>query len=295
MFKGVTISEFQKKFQTDSDCLDYLYELKWSHGFECKKCSHTKSRTGNTHRDKRCLQCGYEESVTAQTLFHKIKFSVHSAFYICYRVCIAKKGMSSMELSRELGLRQGTCWAFKRKVQESMTSSGLFKLAGCVEVDEFAVGGVDAGEQGRSKGDKKLVTLIVERTKKEGVGRVYAHKIEDYSAKEIGDVLDKYVNKAKATIKADCWSAYKSLSKEWNITQVKSDKGKSYEKLHTVIMNFKSWLRGIHHKCSEEHIQGYLNEFCYRMNRRNHLNTAFHKLIDRMVKHKPYYHKEFAL
>jgi hypothetical protein len=241
MFKGVTISEFHEKFKTDSDCLDYLYELKWEKGFECRKCKHTESRTGNTHRDKRCLNCGYEESVTAQTLFHKIKFSLHSAFYICYRVCIAKKGMSSMELSRELGLRQGTCWAFKRKVQESMASSGLFKLTGCVEVDEFAVGGVDTGEQGRSKGDKKLVTLIVERTKDAGVGRVYAHKIEDYSAKEIGEVLDKYVNKEEATIKADCWSAYKSLSKEWNITQVKSDNGKNYEKLHTVIMNFKSW------------------------------------------------------
>ena len=74
MFKGVTISEFQERFKTDSDCLDYLYELKWSKGFECKKCGHTESRTGNTQRDKRCLKCGYEESVTAQTLFHKIKF-----------------------------------------------------------------------------------------------------------------------------------------------------------------------------------------------------------------------------
>ena len=295
MFKGVTISEFQERFKTDSDCLDYLYELKWSKGFECKKCGHTESRTGNTQRDKRCLKCGYEESVTAQTLFHKIKFSIHSAFYICYRICIAKKGLSSMELSRELGLRQVTCWAFKRKIQQSMVSSGLHKLAGNVDVDEFSVGGVDSGEQGRSKGDKKLVTLIVEKTKADKIGRVYAQKIDDYSAKEIGTVLDKYVDKNKATIKADCWSAYTSLSKEWNITQVKSNNGKNYEKLHIIIMNFKAWLRGIHHKCSETHIQGYLNEFCYRMNRRNHLNTAFHKLIDRMVSHTPFYHRDFAL
>ena len=258
MFKGVTISEFHDRFKTDSDCLDYLYELKWKDGFECRKCKHTESRTGNTARDKRCLKCGYEESVTAQTLFHKVKFSLHSAFYICYRICIAKKGMSSTELSRELGLRQMTCWSFKRKVQQAMSSSGLYKLTGDVEVDEFAVGGADAGEQGRSKGDKKLVALIVERKSDDKIGRVYAHKIEDYSASEIGQVLDKYVDKEQASIKADCWSAYKTLSKEWDIIQVKSDKGKNYEKLHTIIMNFKSWLRGIHHHCSEAHIQGYL-------------------------------------
>lgn len=294
MFKGVTISEFHERFKTDSDCLDYLYELKWKNGFECRKCKHTESRTGNTARDKRCLKCGYEESVTAQTLFHKVKFSLHSAFYICYRICIAKKGMSSTELSRELGLRQMTCWSFKRKVQQAMSSSGLYKLIGDIEVDEFAVGGLDAGEQGRSKGDKKLVALIVERKTDDKIGRVYAHKIEDYSASEIGQVLDKYVDKEQAIIKADCWSAYKALSKEWDINQVKSDKGKNYEKLHIVIMNFKSWLRGIHHHCSEAHIQGYLNEFCYRTNRRNHLNTAFHKLIDRMIKTEPINIKEFA-
>ncbi|MFO0478418.1 MAG: IS1595 family transposase, partial [Bacteroidota bacterium] len=60
-----------------------------------------------------------------------------------------------------------------------------------IEVDEFAVGGLDAGEQGRSKGDKKLVALIVERKTDDKIGRVYAHKIKDYSASEIGQVLDK--------------------------------------------------------------------------------------------------------
>ncbi|MFO0323290.1 MAG: IS1595 family transposase, partial [Bacteroidota bacterium] len=77
-------------------------------------------------------------------------------------------------------LRQMTCWSFKRKVQQAMSSSGLYKLIGDIEVDEFAVGGLDAGEQGRSKGDKKLVALIVERKSDDKIGRVYAHKIEDY-------------------------------------------------------------------------------------------------------------------
>lgn len=295
MFKGVTLSEFNNRFQNEEDCKIYLSDLKWSKGFECTKCNCKESYKGNTSFDKRCKACGYEESLTAQTMFHKIKFPLKHAFYICYRLCVSKKGMSTAELSRELGLRQGTCWSFKRKVQKSMESSGNYLLDGEIEVDEFAVGGSDKGAVGRSKGNKKLVAIVVEKVKGNKIGRIYAKHIKDYSAEEIEQVLTDNVEKEKASIKADCWKAYQTLSKTWNIKQEKSDGGKNFEKLHIVIMNFKSWLRGIHHKCSEAHMQGYLNEFCYRHNRRNFKSTAFHKLIERMIVVKPFYQKEFAL
>ena len=70
--------------------------------------------------------------------------------------------MSSCELSRELTLRQKTCWSFKRKIQEAMKSSPNQPLTGRVDVDEIAIGGHDKQSRGRSKGDKKLVCLSVE-------------------------------------------------------------------------------------------------------------------------------------
>jgi len=63
------------------------------------------------------------------------------AFYIVYFVSTNKKGISSTELSRKLGLRQKTCWFFKRKVMKAMESSGNYPLKGSVDVDEFFVGG----------------------------------------------------------------------------------------------------------------------------------------------------------
>ena len=168
MFTSMSLFDFQQRFNTIQDCIDYLYELKWSQGYCCRQCSSTQSRIGNTSTDKRCLQCGYHESVTAGTLFHKIKFSLLKSFHICYRVSVAKKGMSSNELSRELGLRQKTCWAFKRKVQEAMSSSEQFALKGNVDIDEFVVGGTEEGAQGRSKGDKRLLQLLLSE---EAMGR----------------------------------------------------------------------------------------------------------------------------
>ena len=114
MFKGISIFEFTQKFATDEDCYKYLEELKWKDGYSCTKCRHTHYVKGKKESNRRCQNCQFDESVTSGTLFHKIKFPLLKAFHICYRVCLKKKGMSSSELSRELALRQKTCWLFSQ-------------------------------------------------------------------------------------------------------------------------------------------------------------------------------------
>ena len=85
-------------------------------------------------------------------------------------------------------------------------------------------------------------------------------------------------------MRTDNWASYKPLKKDYPyLEQEKSDDGKNFRELHIHIMNFKSWLRGIHHHCSQDYMQGYLNEYHFRFNRRNHLDTIFHNLIKRMV------------
>ncbi len=71
-----------------------------------------------------------------------------------------------------------------------------------------------------------------------------------------------------------------------NLKQVDSDEGKNFKELHIHIMNIKGWLRGIHHHCSKEHMQGYLNEYHFRYNRRSNMKTIFDVLIKRMVNYK---------
>ena len=71
-----------------------------------------------------CSKCKYSESATARTLFHMLKFPIRKAFHFIYTMSCNKKGISSYELSRQLSLRQKTCWFFQRKVQEAMRTSG---------------------------------------------------------------------------------------------------------------------------------------------------------------------------
>lgn len=285
-FAGVNSIVFHQRFKTDDDCLEYLSCIKWENGFSCKRCDNDKYCVGKKPFNRRCTKCRYEESPTSGTMFDKVKFSILKAFHIAFKISTKKKGMSSLELSNEFGLRQKTCWEFKWKLQQAMASSLQYPLTGTVHVDECYIGGPEEQKRGRSKGDKKLVVLVLEIIEG-GVGRAYAEVIEHSSAKELGAFLRKYVSK-DAKIISDEWLGYTPLKIEFTkLEQVASDDGKNFKDIHIHIMNIKSWLRGIHHHCSKERIQGYLDEYHFRYNRRQKMGVIFDTLIKRMVKNDP--------
>jgi hypothetical protein len=195
--------------------------------------------------------------------------------------------MSSEELSEEFELRQKTCWEFKWKVQQAMQSSGHYPLKGTVHVDEFYVGGEEeGGKRGRGKGNKRRVIVALEIVKG-GFGRAYAASIKDASSASFKPFFEKYIDK-NADVVSDEWSGYKPLKSMYKkLRQVPSNNGKSFPELHIHIMNIKSWLRGIHHHCSEERLPGYLDEYHFRFNRRNNMETIFDLLLRKMVYNEP--------
>ena len=116
--------------------------------------------------------------------------------------------------------------------------------------------------------------------------------MEDYSSKEIRKIFDKHISKT-ATIKTDKWTGYHPLKKEYNLQQIKSDKGQSSKEIHTIIASpirallsghqVKSWLRTTFSWVHQEHIQKYLDEFSYRINRSIYKENIFDLLINRMM------------
>src|SRR5699024_6600388 len=114
--------KFDKYFRDEEDCLRYLSELKWQDGYKCKRCGSELWWRGRKKFDRRCQRCEYNESVTAGTLFHKLKFGLRKAFKICFELSVRKKGMSSCEIGRAFDIQQKTAWYFKVKVQRAMRS-----------------------------------------------------------------------------------------------------------------------------------------------------------------------------
>jgi transposase-like protein len=287
---GMTIADFRKQFKTDEDCLNYLVEQKWGKGYNCIKCGCGQYSKGRQWFYRRCKECGYDESVTANTMFHKCKLGLLRAFEIGFRISVKKKGMSSCELAREFGCQQKSAWLLKAKYQNAMKSSDKHPLEGEVEVDEFLVGGFDENERGRSLESKQLVVLAVEKViDKKGnatIGRAYAKVIENASAAQLTPFFEQKID-AGSKVTTDGWRGYWPLQKDWAMEQKLSEKGKGFPELHIHIMNIKGWLRGIHHKCKGNRLQQYMDEFHFRFNRRGFLNTILDKLIGRAMAMQP--------
>jgi len=286
-FEGVNSIKFNRYFRSDDDCYRYLAAIKWEDGqYRCPRCGNTTYFKGAKPYSRRCTKCKHDESVTAGTMFDKLKFPILIAFHIAFRISTKKKGMSTLELSEEFELRQKTCWAFKWKIQKAMESSGRYPLEGTVHVDEFFVGGEEEGTHGREIKSKKLVVVALEIVQN-GVGRAYAEVIDDASSKSLAGFFHRRISKS-ACVVTDEWNGYKPLKKEYpNLTQIKSNNGKNFPGLHIHIMNIKGWLRGIHHHCTKEQLQGYLDEYHFRYNRRSNMDTIFDMLIKRMVNKNP--------
>ena len=286
---GVNSIRFHKRFPDEDSCYEYLAAIKWENGYACKKCGHSNYCKGRKPQSRRCTRCKYDESPTSGTMFDKCKFSLHIAFHLVFKISSKKKGMSSLELSNEFDLRQKTCWEFKWKIQQAMRSSLQHPLSGTIHVDEFYVGEYEEGKTGRSLDSKKrLVVVALEVLPgNAGAGRAYAKVIKQASSDEFKPFFKDYISQ-DAHIATDEWKGYLPLKKDYqNLEQKPSDKGRSFPELHIHIMNIQGWLRGIHHHCTEQHLQGYLDEYHYRYNRRNHMDTIFDNLIKRMASYNP--------
>lgn len=286
-FESLSIFEFQAKFPNDDACYEYLARLKWPDGFSCPKCGHNNYCQGKIKHQRQCTSCKHQTSPTSNTLFHKVKFPLLKAFYIVYYMSTSKKGISSTELSRKLALRQKTCLSFQHKVRKAMASSEKHPLKKDeVNVDEMAVGGEEENVRGRQNHKKKLVVVGIEK-KGKGISRMYGQVINQSSSKELRRFFERHIDK-EANIKTDRWSGYSPLEKDYpNLKREYSgEKGSNFQEMHRAIMQFKGWLRGLHHHV--EHLQAYINEYVYRFNRSFMRKGIFENLVSRMVNSRPW-------
>jgi hypothetical protein len=119
--------EFSTIYPDTLSCYRSVENLKWQPGFHCRKCGNEKFFNGTQKFSRRCTRCGYNESITAFTIFHSLKFPIEKAFYIAYLTVTGKKENTLDELAQRLDVNVNTVWAFRSKVQsriEELRSKG---------------------------------------------------------------------------------------------------------------------------------------------------------------------------
>ncbi len=292
IFTGQNLLEFSDRFKTDLDCKEYLSKIKWEYGYSCRKCGHNAFQLRKDYSHV-CNICCHIESPTAHTLFHKVKFGVRKAFFICYEMATTTKSLSASYMAVRYGVTERTARLFMHKVREAMKSSEDNPMDGHVEVDEFVLGGYEQGKVGRSyDAKKKKAVTALQLDENNKVKRMYVREIDNFSARELQDIFKRHISKT-AYVRTDGWRGYLPIKKQgFNIKQEKSEGGKSFKILHTMIQQIKSWIRTTYAWVSEHHAQRYYDEFCFRLNRSQSKHTIFNNLIKRMVDTNKIYHKD---
>lgn len=291
IFKGQNLLEFSDRFKTDENCKEYLAFLKSKSTYKCLKCNHTAHQSLKDF-GRQCNICRHIESATSNTLFHKVKFGVRKAFFICFEMSTTTKSLSASYMGVRYGVTEKTARLFMLKVREAMSSSGNNPMDGNVHVDEFVLGGKEQGKVGRSyNSKKKKAVTAIQLTEQGKVKRMYAMKIDDFSAQSLQYIFVSHINR-QAKVTTDKWRGYKPIAKVYDITQIESNNGLNFKALHTMIHQVKSWIRTTYSWVGEHNLNRYFNEFCFRINRSQSKSTIFNNLMVKMVEADKIYQTE---
>jgi len=120
MSLDVDFTEFSKIYPDRETCFKFLSDLKWEHGYSCRKCGNTNYLSGHLPYSRRCTKCRYEESVIAYTIFQNTKIPITKSFYMLFLIYSSKGSITSNKLSEILDIRQSTCWSYRDKIKKVM-------------------------------------------------------------------------------------------------------------------------------------------------------------------------------
>lgn len=290
-----TIFEFNKRFNTEHSCQEYLYKMRWPEGFICPHCKHSEYWTMKRGQSQqyRCKRCRSWISATAGTIFQDTHIPLQIWFGAMWQVVSQKNGVSALGLQQTLGLsKYRTVWTMLHKLRIAMVRPGRDQLVGPVQVDETYIGGPRTGRRGRGATNKTLAVVAVE-DKGKRPGRIRLHKVKDASGESLIPAVKESVQ-PKSEVLTDDWNGYSKLSYsgyKHTIIHKTSDVGENLLPLtNRVVSLLKRWLQGTHQGAPRpSHLDYYLDEFVFRFNRRTSRSRGllFYRLVQQAVNIAP--------
>lgn len=284
----------QPHFQDEDKAREYLEALRWPSGAICPHCGSVEKHYklgGKAHRAGvyKCSDCREQFTVTVGTLFTDSKVPLHKWLQACYMMSCSKKGVSSKQLERMLGVSYKTAWFMSHRIREAMAGEGNGMLGGNgspVEVDETYWGNVGKQRTGaRGFAHKMKVVSLVERN-----GHKRSYHVAAVNAATLRPILKAQIAK-KARLMTDYAKVYKKIGSEFASHESVNHSAGEYARgdvtTNTVESSFAILKRGLYgtfHNVSEQHLQRYANEFDFRWNHRAKLGFTDTQRMDNALK-----------
>ena len=288
----MNIVQIFERFPTQEACIAHLEKARWGDTPRCPYCQSTN--TARTPKRHRCYACKTSFSVTVGTIFHHTHMPLQKWFLAISLMLNAKKGLSALQLSRDIQVNKNTAWRIAMQIRKAMTQTEQrHLLTGIVEMDETYIGGKprkgkkyddpnDRPKPGR--GTKKAPVIgAVERG-----GRVTAKAVDKDKMKgrHLRSFVRDRVDTKQARLMTDEYKGYLGMDKVLPHDVIKHDEWYVSGDIHTnSIEGFWAMLKrgiiGQFHHVSRRHLQRYIDEFCFRYNlRKSDPNQAFFGIID---------------
>jgi transposase-like protein len=281
-YREMSLIGFQRHFRTEAACRKYLFNLRWPEGFVCPACGSKHYGQISRRNLFQCKACRRQSSLTAGTIMHRTRTPLRIWFWAIYLVANDKRGLSALQLSKKLEVSYYVAWTMLHKIRRAMGErDDNYHLEGIIEADESFFGGGKGGKK-RGRGSKKTPVIIEVSTHRDYVDFARMRVLDKVDSQNIKAVLERDVS-PQQTIKTDGLPAYYSVKDLGHKHQRKVAHGPQNKELlnwvHTVASNAKAFLLGTFHGIGKKHLQQYLNEFCYRFNRRQWEGQLFDRLV----------------
>lgn len=282
-------------FPDDVACLDYLEWLRWPDGFICPQCK-APGRWRMADGRFWCEGCRRRVSVTTGTIFHGTRTPLTVWFEAVWHATSGKNGVSAKTLHRLLGFGSyQTAWTMLHRFRAAMVRPGRDHLVGTVEVDETFIGGVRPGKRGRGAAGKVLVAVAVEILKPKGFGRCRLRVIPNAQGASLRAFLLEAIEPGSVLVTDGLQSYMTAVADDYvHEPVILARSGEpahvALAGVHRVAGLLKRWLLGTHQGAVEvDHLQGYLDEFAFRFNRRRSefRGLLFRRLLEQAVQVGP--------
>jgi transposase-like protein len=304
----MNILKFSALYPDEQSCKAKIKELRDKMGVVCAKCFGTNHYWKNDKEMYECKFCGFRTSLKSGTVMHKSKLPYRYWLLAFHLVTATKKGFSSKEIQRQLEhKRYQPIWCMVHKIRACM---GLrddgYSLCGTLELDEgfFSVEVPrsqkdEPKKRGRGSQRKATVLVMVEsepdtehpaKGKGRKVGYLKMKVISDLKSETITGRVKKHIS-SDACLDTDDSTSYVDLKEAVTTHRPvkvvdKKQVGKVFPWVHVAIANAKRWLLANHHDIKKEYLQFYLNEFCYKFNRRYFGEAMMDRLMISAISHK---------
>ena len=284
-----SLVELTAHFRNDEICREHLAQHRWGGDAVCPVCGarHCSRRSDGRYR---CSNCSHNFSVTAGTIFEGTKVSLRLWFIAMYLISSHKKGISSHQLARDLSVTQKTAWYMLQKIRSLYQQDDSQQFCGIVECDEVYIGGKEKWKhrsmrtpktQGRSTKTKTPVFGMAMRARvlnakgeEEPMTYVHSFVVPRTDGATLLPVIGQFVAEG-SIVMTDELSAYGGLDAEGYRHLVVRHSSEEYADGDTFTNNvegfwshFRRMINGCYHNVSDEHLQAYIDEACFRWNTR---------------------------